>query len=48
MHETNLNIIRAVDTWAKSGGRTSYQVIAEKTDSGNLFGINGDEDNPKK
>ena len=45
LHDTNLAFIRAIDAWANSKARISYQKIAEQIDSGNLFGINGDEDN---
>lgn len=46
MHDTNMALIRAIDAWADGRGTISYQKIAEQIDSGNLFGINGDEDNP--
>ena len=45
LHDTNLAFIRAIDTWADGKARISYQKIAKEIDSGNLFGINGDEDN---
>ena len=47
MHETNMALIQAVEYWASGKAKMSYQTIAKKIDSGNLFGINGDEDNPK-
>ena len=46
MHDTNMALIQAVDEWASGKSRLSYQAIAKEIDSGNLFGINGDEDNP--
>lgn len=48
MHDTNLSLIKAIDAFAEGRSRVSYQTIAKQIDSGNLFGINGDEDNPKK
>lgn len=45
LHDTNLAFIRAIDAWAKGKARISYQKIAQEIDSGNLFGVNGDEDN---
>ncbi|OFZ20263.1 MAG: hypothetical protein A2X94_15430 [Bdellovibrionales bacterium GWB1_55_8] len=47
-HETNLVLIQAIDHWASSGGRVSYQELASEIDSENLFGVNGDEDNPRR
>lgn len=46
LHETNLSFIDAVEIWAATGKKTSYQELAQKIDSENLFGVNGDEDNP--
>ncbi len=48
MHDTNMSVIKAIDAWARKGVWTSYQALAKEIDSGNLFGINGDEDNAKK
>ena len=45
---TNLAVVQAVELWAAGTARASYQTIAKKIDSNNLFGINGDEDNPKE
>ncbi|MBI3019301.1 MAG: hypothetical protein HYY61_05360 [Deltaproteobacteria bacterium] len=45
LHDTNLAFIRAIDAWANGKARISYQKIAQEIDSGNLFGVNGDEDN---
>jgi hypothetical protein len=44
----NLALIRAVDRWAKSGVWTSYQTLAKRIDTENLFAVIGDEDNPNK
>ena len=46
MAENDLSLIRAVDNWATRGTWTSYQGLARKIDSDNLFTVNGDEDNP--
>ena len=46
-HDTNLALVKAIDLWATTGKATSYQKLASTIDSGNLTGINGDEDNPK-
>ncbi len=46
MHDTNLALISAIEDWASGGEIQSYQQLAEQIDSENLFGINGDEDNP--
>ncbi len=45
MGETNMAVVKAVDSWANDKGTMSYQTLARQIDSGNLFGINGDEDN---
>ncbi len=45
---TNLALIKAVHTWALAGEQTSYQTLAEEMENGNLFGVNGDEDNPTR
>lgn len=47
-HNTNMELINAIDAWAADKGSVSYQAIAKKIDSGNLFGVNGDEDNPTR
>ncbi len=44
----NLALIRAVDRWAKSGVWTSYQTLAKRIDTENLFAVVGDEDNPNR
>ena len=46
--ETDMAVIQAVNNWAETGNRVSYQELAKKMESKNLFGINGDEDNPTK
>lgn len=46
MHETDMALIRAIDAYATRGEWKSYQQLAREIDSDNLFGINGDEDNP--
>ena len=46
MHETDMALIRAIDAYATRGEWKSYQQMAREIDSDNLFGINGDEDNP--
>lgn len=46
MHDSNLALIKAVELYFESGTRMSYQSLAKEIDSNNLFGINGDEDNP--
>ena len=48
MHDTDLELIRAVEAWSVGKASVSYQALAKKIDSGNLFGVNGDEDNPKR
>jgi hypothetical protein len=47
IQDANGALIKAIDTWASSGKWTSYQELAKQIDSDNLFGVNGDEDNPK-
>lgn len=44
---SNFALLNALNEYAASGKRLSYQVLAEQIDSQNLFGVNGDEDNPK-
>jgi hypothetical protein len=46
MGESDLTLLKAIDAWAMDKGVLSYQKLTEQTDSGNLLGINGDEDNP--
>lgn len=46
MHDTNLALLKAIEAWADRGTRQTYQSLAKKIDSDNLFGINGDQDNP--
>lgn len=48
MHDTDFALIRAVEAWASGQAPVSYQTLARQIDSGNLFGVNGDEDNAKK
>jgi hypothetical protein len=48
MHDTNWALIKAVEFYFSGKSKISYQTLAQQIDSGNLFGINGDEDNPKK
>ncbi len=42
----NLTLIHAVDDWANGKEILSYPDLADKMDMSNLFGVNGDEDNP--
>lgn len=44
--ESNLALVKAVDLWSKSKKWTSYQTLAKRIDSDNLFSVIGDEDNP--
>lgn len=46
MTPTNLTILNAIEMWASNRQTISYQEIARSIDSDNLFGINGDQDNP--
>jgi len=46
LQDTDMVLLRAIDDWATKGVWTSYQDMARAIDSDNLFGINGDEDNP--
>lgn len=48
MKDSNWELLKALQAWASQKGSVTYQAIAKKIDSGNLFGVNGDEDNPKK
>jgi len=47
LDRSSLSLITAIEYWASGEAMISYQQLAKKIDSGNLFGINGDEDNPK-
>lgn len=47
MHDTNFALISAIEAYASGKALVSYQTLARQIDSGNLFGINGDEDNSK-
>jgi len=47
-HSTDLELIKAIETWAAGKASVSYQALTKKIDSGNLFGVNGDEDNPTR
>jgi hypothetical protein len=44
--ESDMKLIQAIDSWAAGGPAKSYQDLARSIDSDNLFGVNGDEDNP--
>lgn len=46
MDRVNLALIGAVDRWANEKNVESYQELADAMDADNLFGVNGDEDNP--
>ena len=46
MGETDLVLVQAIVDWASNKTPATYQQIATEIDSGNLFGVNGDEDNP--
>ena len=46
MHSTNLVMVQAISAWASEKATPSYQAIAKQLDSKNLFGVNGDNDNP--
>jgi len=48
MHDTNMALLRAIDTWSSGKAKTSYQELAATIDSENLFGVIGDEDNPTR
>lgn len=45
---SNFAVLSALDQYASSGKRRSYQQLAKEIDSDNLFGVNGDEDNPSE
>lgn len=42
---SNQAVFNAIEKWALTNEKTSYQKIIEEADSFNLIGINGDEDN---
>jgi hypothetical protein len=44
MGPADLYFVRAIMAWADGKGSISYQALADKIDSGNLFGVNGDTD----
>src|SRR6185295_4508102 len=46
--KTDMALIDAIHQWAKTGQETSYQTLAVRMEADNLFGINGDEDNPTR
>lgn len=46
MHDTNMALLVAIEKWLSGDATISYQTLAKSIDSDNLFGINGDEDNP--
>lgn len=46
MTPTNLAILTSIEMWASNRRTISYQELARSIDSDNLFGVNGDEDNP--
>jgi hypothetical protein len=45
--ESDMILVKAIDQWAAGNPGKSYQELAAAIDSSNLFGVNGDEDNPK-
>lgn len=46
MDTSDFYLINAVYGWARGNRPVSYQRLADMTDSDNLYGVNGDEDNP--
>lgn len=46
LHEGNIELIRAVDAWAETGERRSYQEIINRLERGYFISVAGDEDNP--
>lgn len=44
--DTIFALVNAVDAAAAGRLRVNYQTLARQIDTGNLFGVNGDEDNP--
>ena len=43
---TDFYLFDAVTNWADGRGALSYQRLADSSDTQNLYGVNGDEDNP--
>lgn len=46
INKIDFYLFNAVANWAEGEGALSYQKLAVRSDSGNLYGVNGDEDNP--
>lgn len=46
IYSSNKAVISAIENWAMTGTKTSYQSILKEADSNNMIGVNGDEDNP--
>ncbi|MBI1859582.1 MAG: hypothetical protein HYR96_01520 [Deltaproteobacteria bacterium] len=46
MAPVDLELIKAVDDWSFGGKVRSYQALSRVMDTHNLFGVNGDQDNP--
>ena len=44
--DTDYYLIDAITEWAQGGRVFSYQELADISDTNNLYGVNGDEDNP--
>lgn len=44
--QKKITLLKAVDDWASRRRTWSYRDIVDVVDSGNLLGVNGDEDNP--
>ena len=44
LHNTNMELVEAIDLWANNRAPRSYQAIAKSNDSGNLFAVNGDDE----
>ncbi len=44
--DTDYYLIDAITEWADGGRVMSYQELASISDTNNLYGVNGDEDNP--
>ena len=44
---STMPLLKAIDQYMQTGIKTSYQSIISKSDSENLIGINGDEDNAR-
>lgn len=47
-HESNLALLAAIESWSGGRARLSYQALTPRMDTGNLLGINGDDDNPRR